>query len=158
MAAGEVVVNRQTLAVALGTLAVVLIGGFLMYASPTPEGARQPPPAANAVKAEKGKRVGESSHRHLNESKLVHEVAVPADRPAAPKDAPNVVVVFASTQRRDQWSVYGGPPDHHAVPGAAGGRGRQVHRRAVGVGGAAHGGRSADHRAVPPPGGPRGAG
>lgn len=110
MAAGEVVVNRQTLAVALGTLAVVLIGGFLMYASPAPEGARPPPRPASAAKVEKGKRVGESSHRHLNESKLVHEVAVPADRPAAPKDAPNVVVVFASTQRRDQWSAYGGPP------------------------------------------------
>jgi arylsulfatase A-like enzyme len=104
-----VVVNRQTVAVALGTLAVVLVGGFLLYGTPNPEATRtRPPPSADEEKTEKAKRVGDE-HRRLGEKKLVHAGEIPADRPAAPKDAPNVVVVLVSTQRRDQWTPYGGP-------------------------------------------------
>jgi arylsulfatase A-like enzyme len=103
-------VNRQTLAVALGTLAVVLIGGFLLYADPGPGGST-PQPAPSVEKQEKAKRVGEDGPRRLGEQKLVHAGEIPADRVAAPKDAPNVVVVFASTQRRDQWTAYGGPAE-----------------------------------------------
>lgn len=112
MTGSEVVVNRQTLAVALGTLAVVLIGGFLLYGAPSPQAKRPLPPlVADGDGADgpgKAKRVGDG-HRRLGDEKLVHASEIPADRPAAPKDAANVVVVFASTQRRDQWTAYGGP-------------------------------------------------
>lgn len=99
--------NRQTVAVAIGTLAVVIIGGALLYTGPSAEGTRIPTPP----KTEKAKRVGDGDggHRHLSDQRLVHEEPIAADRPPAPKDAPNVVVVMVSTQRRDQWAAYGGP-------------------------------------------------
>lgn len=37
------------------------------------------------------------------------QAPIPSDRPSAPKGAANVVLVILSTQRRDQWSVYGDP-------------------------------------------------
>jgi arylsulfatase A-like enzyme len=109
MTRSEVVVNRQTVAVAVGTLAVVLVGGFLLYGTPAPKPTGTARPVAEEDdRTAKAKRVGDGPRR-LGDKKLVHANEIPADRPAAPAGAPNVVVVFVSTQRRDQWSVYGGP-------------------------------------------------
>lgn len=99
--------NRQTLAVTLGTLALVVIGALLLYATPAPEGSQRP--EAKAEKA-KGGKITPQPAKALPPERLVHARELPADRPAAPAGAPNVVLVVASTQRRDQWSAYGGQP------------------------------------------------
>ncbi|MCB9697566.1 MAG: sulfatase [Alphaproteobacteria bacterium] len=102
--------NRQTLAVALGTLGLVVLGAILLYATPSPEATRiqrQPTPTApteDKTKAEKGPR-------HLRDARLVHASEVPADRKKPAAGSPNVVLVIESSQRRDQWSAYGGDPD-----------------------------------------------
>jgi arylsulfatase A-like enzyme len=109
--------NRQTVGVLIGTLVVVLLGTLLLYATPGPrapkpepvgvaEGAPEP---AKITKAKSAKATKGGAPRTVDEAALVHRAAVPADRPAAPAGAPNVVLVLASTQRRDQWSMYGGP-------------------------------------------------
>ncbi|HHO52565.1 MAG TPA: hypothetical protein ENK18_17275 [Deltaproteobacteria bacterium] len=103
--------NRQTLAVTFGTIALLVIGIILLYLTPTPE----PNPPASTVssqiegKANKTKSKTKAGAGRLPASKLIHRSEIPADRVAAPEGAPNVVVVIASTQRREMWSVYGGP-------------------------------------------------
>lgn len=98
--------NRQAVAVTLGTLALVVVGAILLYATPSTDATRvtPAPPPGKAAKQDK-------SAKRLDEGQLVHEKPLPADRAAAPAGAPNVVLVVASTQRRDQWTVYGGPPN-----------------------------------------------
>ncbi len=108
--------TRQTAAVTLGTLLVIVLGGLLLYATPGP---RPPKAAADVVQQDapdamitKGAKTGKTPRagpRTVDDSELVHARAIPADRPAAPAGAPNVVVIIASTQRRDQWTIYGGP-------------------------------------------------
>lgn len=106
--------NRQTVAVTFGTLALVVIGAILLYATPGPEATRvpktgvvaQPGAKAKAAKVEKAKTP--ATPRKLPEKDLVHASELPADRAAAPAGAPNVVLIVASTQRRDQWTPYGG--------------------------------------------------
>lgn len=92
--------NRQTLAVTLGAIVLLALGALLLYATPAPA----PTPVSAAPR---GKAKATSSKR-LPPAQLIHKRPVAADRPAAPPDAPNVVVVFVSSQRRDQWTVYGG--------------------------------------------------
>lgn len=111
--------NRQTLAVTLGTLALVVVGAMLMYGTPggshrpTADAVAQGGKAKSKAKADKAEKVdkSKSAPRKLGEARLVHAGEIPADRAAAPKDAPNVVVFVMSTQRRDQWSAYGGPKE-----------------------------------------------
>src|SRR5262245_44498356 len=108
-------VTRQTAALTLGMLLVIVLGGLLLYATPGPRppklGAdaeqRTSPQAAKITKpAKTGKKSGPKT---VDEPELVHQRSIPTDRPAAPAGAPNVVVFIASTQRRDQWTSYGGP-------------------------------------------------
>jgi arylsulfatase A-like enzyme len=109
-------VTRQTAAVTLGTLLVIVLGGLLLYATPGPRTPKQDgevvqqegPAAAKITKAGKN---GKASRlpRSVDDSELAHAREIPADRPAAPAGAPNVVLFVASTQRRDQWTPYGGP-------------------------------------------------
>ena len=106
--------NRQTVAVTIGTLALVVFGALLLYAAPSakPKPAAEPTEGVAVIgakakaKAEKAK-AGEP--RRLGEPKLVHATELPADRATPPAGAPNVVLVIESTQRRDQWTPYGGP-------------------------------------------------
>ena len=109
--------TRQTAAVTLGTLLLVLVGVILLYATPGP---RPPRPAADAeqqdapdaskiTKAAKAGKTPRSGPKAVDEPELIHSRSIPVDRPAAPAGAPNVVVFIASTQRRDQWGSYGGP-------------------------------------------------
>jgi arylsulfatase A-like enzyme len=106
-------VNRQTLAVTLGTVALVLFGILLLYAAPDSDPSKLEPVADAAgvgkAKSEKADKAKADGPRKLQEAKLVHATEIPADRVAAPAGAPNVVLVVPTTQRRDQWSVYGGP-------------------------------------------------
>lgn len=104
--------TRQNVAVAIGTLAILLVAVILLYTSPSPE---PNPPASQprAAKAPKagaaGKAAKSKQARRLGAKQLIHRRAIPDDQAAAPDGAPHVVVVFASTQRKDQWTVYGGP-------------------------------------------------
>ena len=103
--------NRQTLAVTIGTVALLLIAVILLYATPSPE---PNPPVRNSPKAtlrSKAAKAKNQQQGRLKGAQLIHKRAIPDDRPAAPEGAPNVVVVFMSTQRRDQWSLYGGPQE-----------------------------------------------
>jgi len=111
-------VTRQTAAVTLGTLLVIVLGGLLLYATPGPRApklgadAAQEDGAPEAAKITKAAKTGKSSKsgpKSVDEPELVHAGSIPPDRPAAPAGAPNVVVFIASTQRRDQWTPYGGP-------------------------------------------------
>jgi arylsulfatase A-like enzyme len=109
------VVNRQTIAVTIGTLVLVVLGALLLYTGPEQGTANKPSPGqavpAKAAKGEKANKAkGQQTPKRLPDAELVHSRAIPADRKAAPEGAPNVVLVMMSTQRRDQWSVYGGPP------------------------------------------------
>lgn len=101
--------NRQTLAVTFGTIALLVIGIILLYLTPTPE----PNPPASTVSTQTEGKANKTKTKagdgRLPANKLVHKSEIPADRVAAPEGAPNVVVVVASTQRREMWSVYGGP-------------------------------------------------
>ncbi|MEQ1505638.1 MAG: sulfatase [Myxococcota bacterium] len=109
--------NRQTLAVIVGTIALVVVGAVLMYGSPgtqsppvTAQGGAKAKVKAKADKADKAEKADKAkSPRKLQDAKLVHAGEIPADRPAAPAGSPNVVLFVLSTQRRDQWTVYGGP-------------------------------------------------
>jgi arylsulfatase A-like enzyme len=107
-------VTRQTAAVTLGTLIVIVLGVLLLYATPGPK----PPKAAadvaqqdgpEAAKIAKAAKTPRNGPKTVDEPELVHARSIPADRPSAPAGAPNVVVIVASTQRRDQWTSYGGP-------------------------------------------------
>lgn len=107
--------NRQAVAVVIGTLAFLVIAFVLLYTTPNPE----PNPPANAlraakvgkgVKASKSKGKSDGSGR-LSPRQLIHRRPIPPEQAAAPEGAPNVVVVFASTQRKDQWTGYGGPAE-----------------------------------------------
>ncbi|MBX2797730.1 MAG: sulfatase-like hydrolase/transferase [Myxococcales bacterium] len=103
--------NRQTMAVTFGTVALLIVGFVLLYLTPTP--APNPPasqPVAGKAKSKFKAKLGKSPGK-LPPGRLIHKREIPADRAAAPSGAPNVVVVIASTQRRDQWTVYDGPPD-----------------------------------------------
>ena len=105
--------NRQTLAVALGTLALVVMGAILLYATPSPEATRvqrDPGRISPVEEPSKEKAKTEKGPRHLRDARLVHAEEVPSDRVAPPAGALNVVVVIESSQRRDQWSAYGGDP------------------------------------------------
>ncbi|MEZ4236260.1 MAG: sulfatase-like hydrolase/transferase [Myxococcota bacterium] len=113
--------SRQTIAVTVGTLALLVIGFILMYGSPN-----QPPvpaPATNAqqvAKAKAGKAKGKGKSKgpqskRLGPAKLIHASEIPEDRPKAPAGAPNVVVVVMSTQRRDQWTPYTDTPKEPPV-------------------------------------------
>ncbi len=100
--------NRQTLAVTLGTIALVICGAILLYASPTPHGNVATRPSVPVT----GKGMGDAGAPGVRpESKLVHMREVPSDRPAAAEGAPNVVLLVWSTQRRDQWTLYDGPAE-----------------------------------------------
>lgn len=100
--------NRQTLVVTIGTIALVALGAALMYAAPAEdETSARSSNGKNKAKpeaADKSKAKGK-----VPAAKLVHKKNVPADRVAAPAGAPNVVVVLVSTMRKDQLSLYGGP-------------------------------------------------
>ncbi len=104
--------NRQTLAVIIGTVALLLIAIVLLYFTPSP--APNPPvsaspprvPTAKTVKAKGGRGEG-----RLPARRLIHKREIPPSRPAAPEGAPHVVVVFTSSQRKDLWTPYGGPAE-----------------------------------------------
>ena len=110
--------NRQTMLVTGATLALVILGAILLYASP---GGSPTRPGGGGAKTEKvaknAKAKGDKSKgktpapNKLPVEQLVHAGEIPADRPAAPAGAPNVVLLVLSTQRKDQWSVYGGPAE-----------------------------------------------
>lgn len=108
--------NRQTIAVTIGTLALVVCGALLLYAAPsstpapTPEPTEQAPVAGAKAKG-KSEKAGKAGNepRRLAEPKLVHATELPADRATPPAGAPNLVLVIQSTQRRDQLTPYGGP-------------------------------------------------
>src|SRR5262249_51109251 len=107
-------VNRQTVGVVLGTVLFVVLGTVLLYATPGPRAPKvEPPPdapgQAKITKAKSGKTGKAATPRTVDEAALVHSADIPADRPQASGGAPNVVLVIASTSRRDQWSMYGGP-------------------------------------------------
>ena len=101
--------NRQTLAVTIGTVALLLIAIVLLYASPSPEPNPPVRPNAGGQAKVKAKRPRAPAANRLPAAKLIHKREIPDDRPAAPSGAPNVVVIVPSTQRKDQWSLYGGP-------------------------------------------------
>ncbi len=101
--------NRQTLAVTFGTLALIVIGAILLYASPAPTPPPGAAPGAAPARPVAAKAKAGQPPKKLTPTKLVHESPVPDDRPAAPAGAPNVVAIFVSSQRRDYWSMYGGP-------------------------------------------------
>lgn len=109
--------NRQTLLVTVATLALVVVGAVLLYAAPGSDPGHKP--AGNAAaKVEKAGKAGKgdkakaaAAPNKVPVAELIHAPGLPADRVAAPAGAPNVVLVVMSTQRRDQWSMYGGPPE-----------------------------------------------
>jgi arylsulfatase A-like enzyme len=105
------VVNRQTIAVTIGTIVLLVVGVVLMYGTPSTPPPKPDPAASQAKQGAKAKGKGSKSKavsKRVGPAKLIHSVDVPADRPQAPKDAPNVVMVVLSTQRRDQWTPYAG--------------------------------------------------
>lgn len=106
--------NRQSVAVVIGVVAFVAIALVLLFTTPNPE----PNPPAGAQRAALGvgkagkarsKAKSKAGDGRLLPRQLIHRRPIPEDLGPAPEGAPNVVVVFASTQRKDQWSVYGGP-------------------------------------------------
>lgn len=86
--------SRHRQVVLLATAAFLTLLRVLLWLEDRPPVVvRDPPSAARTADAERPV-----------------EAPIPADRPAAPEGAANVVLAVLSTQRRDQWSVYGGPP------------------------------------------------
>ena len=101
--------NRQTLVVTLGTVALIALGAVLMYAAPSePDGPPRGTMDAAKAKAAKAKAAKADGAAKIPATQLIHRRAVPEDRVAAPEGAPHVVVVFTSTMRKDQTSLYGG--------------------------------------------------
>lgn len=94
--------NRRNVIVSAVALVLLLLVGFVLYG-----GGGEPPPSAPPGPAAEGRPV--EKVKRVDAAKLVRKRAIPEDRPAAPEGAPNVVFVMASTQRRDQWTLYGGP-------------------------------------------------
>jgi len=106
-------VNRQTLVVTAGTVVLLLIGAVLLYASPPTGGEAEPTRAVAKAKA-KAQPLAPAKAKNKAAPPKPQQVftrAIPADRPAAPEGAPNIVVVMAAATRRDQTSPYGGPSD-----------------------------------------------
>ncbi|MEO0605209.1 MAG: sulfatase, partial [Myxococcota bacterium] len=94
--------NPRNVIVIVVAVVLLLAGGLALYGGggePVPDA----PVAANQAVPKPPKRV--------DAAKLIRKRPIPDDRPAAPEGAPNVVFVLASTQRRDQWTLYGGPED-----------------------------------------------
>lgn len=112
--------NRQTIAVILGTVVLLVVGAVLMYG--TPSQGPKPAPQATAdakggakAKGKNGKDRKAAAPRRLGPAKLIHSAEVPADRPKAAEGAPNVVMIVMSTQRRDQWTPYAPEPQDPQV-------------------------------------------
>lgn len=99
--------NRQTLVVIGVTLALLALGAALLYGQPAEPPAVVETRSNKAQKVDKAKTKPEAPARRTEAQRTVQR-EIPEDRPAARADAPNVVLVVMSTQRRDQWSVYGG--------------------------------------------------
>ncbi len=92
--------KRQSVIVIVVAAILLVLVGLALYGGdgePVPETPEPSTPAKTR------------SVPRVDPAKLVRKRPIPADRPAAPDGAPNVVFVLVSTQRRDQWSLYGGP-------------------------------------------------
>jgi len=96
--------NRQNVIVSVVALLLLFAVGLVLYGG---GGEPAESPKSTVAKAPPGP----PKVKRLDAARLVRKRPIPADRPAAPDGAPNVVFILASTQRRDQWSLYGGPPD-----------------------------------------------
>ncbi|MEN0061391.1 MAG: sulfatase [Myxococcota bacterium] len=98
--------NRQSVIVTV-IAGLVLLGLALLLYGGGGTDQPQPIPSQGPRSAKAAKRP--DSAKRIDAAKLIRKRAIPDDRRAAPAGAPNVVFVVASTQRRDQWTVYGGP-------------------------------------------------
>ncbi len=115
--------NQQTVAVTAGTILLLGIGAALLYATPgeapSPQRATAParPAPVPGAQAAKAKAAGTAPGK-VPVGKLVSDKPIPAERPAAPADAPHVVVVMAAAVRQDQLTPYNGPADTTPYLGA----------------------------------------
>lgn len=101
--------NRQTVGVIGVTMALLLAGGVFLYGRPPAADEPVPAPvaAAPAAPAAKAGKGAKAPPARKTEAQRSSQRPIPEDRAPAPAGAPNVVVILMSTQRRDQWSVYG---------------------------------------------------
>lgn len=96
--------SRRTWIITGVTVAVLLFCTWLLYGY-------TPAPPAPVAAAEPAKGAKAKAQARRSEQERTLKRPVPADRPAAPEGAPNVVLFVMSSQRRDQWTPYGAQAD-----------------------------------------------